>query len=411
LAKKQPAKTGKVTKQRPKKQSGALQDIRVLDLTWLGPGPFCSTLLGDLGADIIKIHEPDVERRGGFIKHMLPDSPEHPGLRNCRVMGLDLKAVDGRNIFYDLAKTADVVMESYRPGVTRRLRIDYRTLAKINPRIVYVSFSGYGQTGPYRDLVGHDINYISIGGLLGLTGKANGSPVIPGVPIADFAAGGMVAAIDILAALRERDRTGKGQYADVSLTDGIVGMMSVWINPYLSWGVLSKRGETWLGGKWSWYNVYETRDGKYISIGALEPHFYANLCRLIGRKDLIGHQFAEGDKGGEIFRYFKKVFLTKTREEWLEILRQKDTCVAPVYSIDELVSDPQLIARKTIDELPHPTLGRVKQVGSILKLSDSPFRVRNWSTRFGQHTKEILNELGYDKARIKAVRKKGVIPE
>jgi crotonobetainyl-CoA:carnitine CoA-transferase CaiB-like acyl-CoA transferase len=392
-----------------KKTRAALQDIRVLDTTWLGPGPFCSSLLGDLGADIIKIHEPNVERSGSFIKHMLPDSPDYPGLRNCRVMGLDLKAVEGRRIFYDLAKTADVVMESNRPGVTRRLRIDYKTLAKINPGIVYVSFSGYGQTGPYRDLVGHDINYISIGGLLGLTGHSNGTPVIPGVPIADFAAGGMVAAIDILAALRERDRIGKGQYADVSLTDGIVGMMSVWINPYLSWGVLSKRGETWLGGKWPWYNVYETKDGKYISVGALEPHFYANLCRLMGRDDFIAHQFAEGEKGEEIFHYFKKTFLTRTRDEWLEILRQKDTCVAPVYSIDELVSDPQLIARKIIDELPHPAVGRVKQVGSILKLSDSPFRVRNWSTRFGQHTAEILSELGCRASHIKALRQKGVI--
>lgn len=392
-----------------KKTSAALQDIRVLDLTWLGPGPFCSTLLGDLGADIIKIHEPDVERSSSPIRHMLPNSPNHPGLRNCRVVGLNLKTQEGRNIFYELAGDADVVMESYRPGVTKRLRIDYKTLAKINPKIVHVSFSGYGQTGPYRDLVGHDINYISIGGLLGLTGHANGAPAIPGVPIADFAAGGMVGAIDILAALRERERTGRGQFADVSLTDGVVGMMSVWINPYLSWGVLSKRGDTWLSGKWPWYNVYGTKDGKYISIGALEPHFYANLCQLLGREDFIEHQFAEGKKGKEIFSYFKKVFLTKTCDEWLEILRQKDTCVAPVYSIDELVSDPQLIARKIIDELPHPALGRVKQVGSILKLSESPFRVRNWSTRFGQHTREILCELGYGAAHIKALRQKGVI--
>jgi crotonobetainyl-CoA:carnitine CoA-transferase CaiB-like acyl-CoA transferase len=409
LARNRPSKADKVTKQRRKKRIVALDDIRVLDLTWLGPGPFCSTLLGDLGADIIKIHEPDVERRGGLIKHMLPNSPGYPGLRNCRIMGLNLKAEEGRRIFYDLAQTVDVMMESHRPGVTRRLHIDYNTLAKINPRIVYVSFTGYGQTGPYRNLVGHDINYISIGGLLGLTGHANGAPVIPGVPIADFAAGGMVAVIDILAALRERDKTGRGQFADVSLTDGIVGMMSVWINPYLSWGVLSKRGETWLGGKWPWYNVYETKDGKYISIGALEPHFYANLCRLMGREDLIEHQFAEGEKGEEIFRYFRVMFLTKTRDEWLEILRQKDTCVAPVYSIDELVSDPQLIARKVIDELPHPALGRVKQVGSILKLSASPFRVRNWSTRFGQHTEEILAELGYKAAQIKSLRQKGII--
>jgi crotonobetainyl-CoA:carnitine CoA-transferase CaiB-like acyl-CoA transferase len=400
---------GKFRKQGKAKKPAALQDIRVLDTTWLGPGPFCTTLLGDLGADIIKIHEPDVQQHGGLIKYMLPDWPGFPGLRNCRVMGLNLKTSEGRNIFYKLVQSADVVLESYRPGVTKRLGIDYKTIAKINPRVVYVSITGYGQTGPYRYLVGHDINYISVGGLLGITGYSDDGPAIPGIPVADFAAGGMVAAIHILAALRQRDRTGRGQLADVSLTDGIVGMMAIWINAYLTWGILAERGRTWLSGKWPWYNVYRTKDGKYLSVGAFEPHFYANLCRLLGSEDFIEHQFTEGKKGEEIYRCFRKKFLTKTRDEWVATLRQDDTCVAPVYAIDELVSDPQLRARKIIDELPHPTLGRVKQVGSILRLSDSPFRVRNWSMRFGQHTQEILAEVGYKQARIEAWRRKRVI--
>jgi crotonobetainyl-CoA:carnitine CoA-transferase CaiB-like acyl-CoA transferase len=162
-------------------------------------------------------------------------------------------------------------------------------------------------------------------------------------------------------------------------------------------------------GHYAWYNVYQTKDGKYISIGAFEPWFYANLCQLLGRDDFIEHQFAEGEKREEISRYFKQTFLTKSRDEWLEILRQKDTCVAPVYSIAELVSDPQLISRGMIKEIPHPVLGSVKQVGSMLKLSESPFQARNWSTRFGQHTEEILKELGYNGARIKALRKVGAI--
>jgi crotonobetainyl-CoA:carnitine CoA-transferase CaiB-like acyl-CoA transferase len=387
----------------------ALHGIRVLDMAWVGPGPFCATILGDLGADIIKIHEPDPERRGGLVKYALPDSPAFPGLRNCRVMGLDLKAKDGCALFYEMAKTADVVIESYRPGVTKRLGVDYKAIKKINPRIVYASMTSYGQDGPYRDLPGHDINYISMGGLLGLTGESGGAPILPGTLIADLAAGGMSAAIGILAALMARVETGKGQFVDVSMTDGVVALMSMWINPHLAYGLAFERGDTMFTGHYAWYNVYQTKDGKYISVGAFEPWFYANLCQLLGRDDFIEHQFAEGEKREEISQYFKQTFLSKSRDEWVEILRQKDTCVAPVYSIGELVSDPQLIARGMIREMPHPVLGRVKQVGSMVKLSDSPFEARNWSTRFGQHTEEILKHLGYDGARIKALRDAGVI--
>ena len=170
-----------------------------------------------------------------------------------------------------------------------------------------------------------------------------------------------------------------------------------------------ERGDTMFTGHYAWYNVYQTKDGKYISIGAFEPWFYANLCQLLGRDDFIEHQFAEGEKREEISQYFKQTFLTKSRDEWLAILRQKDTCVAPVYSMDELVSDPQLISRGLINELPHPVLGSIRQVGSMLKMSSSPFQVRNWSTRFGQHTDEILQEIGYDAKRIDALRRAGVI--
>jgi crotonobetainyl-CoA:carnitine CoA-transferase CaiB-like acyl-CoA transferase len=389
--------------------TAALEGIRILDMAWLGPGPFCSTLLGDLGAEVIKIYEARPERRGGPVMFIFSNLPDFPGWRNCKTMGLDLKAEEGRGIFYDLARTADVVMEGFRPGVMKRLGIDYDTIEKVNPRIVYASLTGYGQDGPYRDVVGHDINYLSIGGLLGMTGLPGGPPVIPGTVLADFAAGGMSAAVGILAALTARGRTGKGQYVDVSLTDAVVELTSLQIIPYLIVGIVPKRGETMLTGEWPWYNVYETKDGNYISIGALEAWFYANLCQLLGREDFIEHQYATGEKREEIFRSFRETFLTKNRDEWVEILRRKDTCVAPVYSIDELVSDPQLIARGMITEVDHPTLGRIKQVGSMLKLSESPFQVRNWSQRFGQHTEEILTGLGYSKEDIDRLREIEVI--
>jgi crotonobetainyl-CoA:carnitine CoA-transferase CaiB-like acyl-CoA transferase len=386
----------------------ALEGIRILDMAWLGPGPFCANMLGDLGADVIKIYEAHPERRGGPVMFLF-DPAMQPGFRNCRTMGLNLKAEEGRSIFCDLAKNADVIMEGFRPGVVKRLGVDYDTIKKINPRIVYASLTGFGQNGPYHNLVGHDINYIGIGGLLGLTGPAGGAPVIPGTVIADFAAGGMSSAIGILAALMARERTGMGQFVDMSMTDAVVESTSMQISPYLLNGMVPKKGETMFTGHYPWYNVYETRDGKYISIGALEPWFFANLCELLGCEQLIEHQFAEGEKREEIFKYFRETFLSKTRDEWVAILQQKDTCVAPVYDINELESDPQLIARRMIIEVDHPTMGRVKQVGSMHKLSDSPVEVRNWSIRFGQHTEEIILELGYDKTHIDELFKAEVI--
>jgi crotonobetainyl-CoA:carnitine CoA-transferase CaiB-like acyl-CoA transferase len=219
----------------------------------------------------------------------------------------------------------------------------------------------------------------------------------------------MAAAIGILGALMARHGTGEGQRVDVSLTDGVAELMSGYLYPYVAYGVAAGRGEAMLTGERPWYNVYETKDGKYLSIGALEPWFYANVCRLLGREDLIEHQFAEGDKKEEIFQFFRDTFLTKTRDEWMEILADEDTCVAPVYSIDEAASDPHLAARGMVRDEPHPALGTVKQVGSMLKLSGSPFQVRNWCTGFGQHTGELLAELGYTVDRIEELRTTGAI--
>ena len=391
--------------------AAALDGIRIIDMAWQGPGTFCSTILGDLGAEVIKVYEAHPERRGGPLVFMYPDSPIFPGWRNCKTMGLNLKSKEGLSIFRKLAKTADIIIEGFRPGTTKRLSVDYDTVKKINPRIIYASLTGYGQDGPYRDVVGHDINYISIGGLLGTTRGSDGAPVIPRTVLADFAAGGMAAVIGILAALTARDKSGRGQYVDVSMTDAIVGLMMPVLLPALLGETVSEQGETIATGEEQrpWYNVYKTKDGKYISVGSVEPWFYANLCRLLGREDFIEHQYAEGEKRDEILRYFKQTFLTKTRDEWLKILRQKDTCVAPVYSPEEVISDPHLIARGMIVKVPHPTLGQAKQIGPIIKLSRSPFKARNWAQRFGQHTDEILLGLGYKKARIKKLRDAEVI--
>ena len=391
--------------------AAALDGIRVLDMAWQGPGTFCSTILGDLGAEVIKIYEAHPERRGGPLAFMYPDTPIFPGWRNCKTMGLNLKSKEGLCIFRRLAKISDVIIEGFRPGTTKRLKVDYDAIKKINARIIYASLTGYGQDGPYRDVVGHDINYISIGGLLGTNRASDGTPVIPRTVLADFAAGGMAAVIGILAALTERERSGKGQYVDVSMTDAIVGLMMPVLLPALIGETISEQGENIATGEQPrpWYNVYKTKDGKYISVGSVEPWFYANLCQLLGCEDFIEHQYAEGEKRDEILQYFKKTFLTRTRDEWLKILRQKDTCVAPVYAPEEVIRDPHLIARGMIVKVPHPRLGQAKQIGPIIKLSRSPFKARNWAQRFGQHTDEIMLELGYKKARNKKLREAEVI--
>ncbi|MDR9459568.1 MAG: CaiB/BaiF CoA-transferase family protein, partial [Dehalococcoidia bacterium] len=379
----------------------ALDGIKIMNMCWIGPGAFCTEMLSDLGADVIRISDVDPGKHSALPMMVFE---AYPGLRNCRTLGVNLKTEEGREVFRDLAKSADVMMEGFRPGVSKRLGIDYGTIKEINPRIVYASLSGYGQDGPYRDIVGHELNYMAISGLLDLTGPKGGTPAIPGAVVADWS-GGLSAGVGILAALVARDRTGKGQFLDVSITDAITEVTSMQTNPYLyKRGIVPKRGETIWNGMYPWYNVYETKDKKHITIATLEPKFFANLCRLLSCEEFVPHQFDEGEKRDEMFRFFGDKFKTKTRDEWVELLMYADTCFAPVLGIDEVEFDPQLIARQMILESDHPTAGRLKQIGSMHKLSDSPVKVRNWVTGFGQHTEEILREIGYTDNRISELR-------
>ena len=384
----------------------ALDGVKIMNMCWIGPGAFCTEMLSDIGADVIRISDVDPGKHSA-LPMMVFDS--YPGLRNCRTLGINLKTEEGREVFGDLAKSADVMMEGFRPGVSKRLGIDYDTIKEINPQIVYASMSGYGQDGPYCDIVGHELNYLAISGLLDLTGPKGGTPAIPGAVVADWT-GGLSAGIGILAALVARDRTGKGQYLDVSITDAITEVTSMQTNPYLyKRGIVPKRGETIWNGMYPWYNVYETKDKKHITIATLEPKFFANLCRLLRCEEFVPHQFDEGEKRDEMFRFFGDKFKTKTRDEWVELLMYADTCFAPVLGIDEVEFDPQLIARQMILESDHPTAGRLKQIGSMHKLSDSPVEVRNWVTGFGQHTEEILREIGYTANHISKLRDVGAV--
>jgi len=388
----------------------SLEGIRVLDLSRLAPGPFCTMILGDLGADITKIEGPP---GGRLIQPWLTDTEEtapYSALdRNKKSLGLNLKQKEARDIFLQLAEKTDIVVEGFRPGVVKRLGVDYDTLKKINPRIIYCSITGYGQDGPYRDLPGHDINYISFGGALGMIGSQEGFPTIPSNFIGDYAAGGMNAAIGILAALVARDKTGKGQYVDIAMTDGVMTLMALDLADYYAYGKIPQRGKEVISGGVPYYNVYQTSDNKYLSIGCIEPWFYENLCRALDREDLIPYQEAEGDKKAEIFSTLKDIFRSKTRDEWVDLLSKHDVPISKVYNVDELASDPHLIERKMILELPHSSLGKIKQAGISVKLSDTPGQVRSFAPTRGQHTEEVLLDLGYDKSTIEQLGEKGAI--
>ncbi len=390
----------------------ALEGIKIIDMSRLAPGPYCTMILGDLGADIIRI-DPGGGRAAEAVVPVAAEEAERRTAynatgRNKRSIILNLRLEGAKEIFYKLAERADVIVEEFRPGVVKRLGVDYETISKINPRIVYCSVTGYGQDGPYQNMPGHDINYISIAGALGIIGQKGGPPAIPSNLLADYAGGGMHAAIGILAALLARERTGKGQHVDIAMCDGVVSLMHMAAMQYFTTGKAPERGNDMLTGGLPHYNVYETKDGKYISLGSLEPWFYENLCRAVGREDFIPYEWDEG-KRSEIFSAFREIFRTKTRDEWFDLLKQIDICVAPVYSIDEVFSDPQVVHRKMVVDIDHPRLGKIKQVGISVKLSDTPGSIRSLAPFPGQHTDEILKELGYTEKRIEELRREGAI--
>ena len=397
----------------------ALEGLKVLDLTRYAPGPFCTMILGDLGADIVRVEEvglPDgrrAEQMKGMDKIPLPsefaspDTPYNPLNRNKRSLRLNLKAAEGRSIFYRLTEKADVVVEGFRPGVTRRLGIDYPVLKKINQRLIYCSITGYGQDGPYSGLPGHDINYVAGAGVISAISLPGSRPVMPGNLIGDMAGGGMQAAIGILAALAAREKTGRGQFVDIAMTDGAVSMLCLYLSRYFESGTMPEPGERESCGAAHFYNCYETSDGKFISIGCSEPWFFANLCRAFGCEKFIPYQ-TDRAKSGEIKAYFERKFISRTREEWFEVLSKADVPVSKVYALDELAGDPQLKHRQMIVEVDSGK-GKVRQAGISIKLSDTPGEIRNTGSSPGENSSEILTELGYSGEDIRRLLRENII--
>jgi crotonobetainyl-CoA:carnitine CoA-transferase CaiB-like acyl-CoA transferase len=387
-----------------------LDGITVLDLTRLLPGAVATMMLGDYGANVIKIEEPGLgdpmrHWRGGLDR---PDAFFLATNRNKRSLTVDLKRPSGREIFLKLAEKADVVVEGFRPGVMDRLRLGYGALKEINPRLVYCAISGYGQDGPYRNQAGHDINYISIAGLLGVSGMKGTPPVIPGVQIADLAAGSLQAVIGILLALQARERTGSGQLVDISMTDCSLSLMFIPFATYLANGLQPQRGAEALTGRYACYHVYETSDGRYLALGALEPKFWQNACRVLGREDLIDLHFSN-ERQQEVIDGLAEVFRRRTAAEWLAAFEGVDACITLVKDMAEMIDDPQVRHRGLIAEIDHPAAGRLKQIAPTVKLSGTPGAMQLPPPGLGEHTSAILQELGYSDEMMEELARDGVI--
>ena len=379
----------------------ALDGLKILDFSTLLPGPFASLMLADLGAEVLKISsksKPDIVLDyPPFIEGTEISACQAWLGRNKKTMSLNLKTPEAVAIVKELVKEYDIVLEQFRPGVMEKLGLGYEALKAVNPGVIYCSLTGYGQTGPLRSAAGHDINYISRSGIISHAGRAEGGPSLMNFQIADIAVGSLNSVIGILAAVNWRGRTGKGQFVDVAMMDGCVPFNSLDGASFLVSGCQPKReGERLNGG--CIYDFYETKDGGYMSVGSLEPQFWASFCRAIGREDLIeGTVWPENV--AEVKAEIRGIFKTKTRDEWVEVFSHYDACVQPVLDLKEaLLEDEQIKAREMVVdvELPLHEGVKVKQLASSVKLSECPCEYRHAGYPIGYHTREIVDSLGLD---------------
>jgi crotonobetainyl-CoA:carnitine CoA-transferase CaiB-like acyl-CoA transferase len=392
----------------------ALEGIRVLDLSRLLPGGFCSLLLADFGADVLKVEDTGM---GDYIRWSPPyyegaeDSAKSALFlalnRNKRSIRLNLKHERGKEVLLRLVREYDVVLESFRPGVLDRLGVGYERMREENPGIVYCAISGYGQDGPNRERSGHDMNYLGLIGLLGLTGERDGPPIQSAGQIADLGGGALMAAFGILAALRERDRSGEGQFVDVSMADGALSWLAMVAAQYFADGVVPRRGGLVLAGALVCYRPYACADG-YVTLGALEPKVWQAWCRGVGREDLIERQFDQ--PGSDAHAEVERIFLDRTRAEWTEFAAKHDCCLEPVLDLDEALDSELVGAREMVVELDQPGAAEpVRQLGVPVKLSRTPGGVHAPGPALGEHTREVLEALGYAAEDAAALEEEGAV--
>lgn len=387
--------------------------LKVLDLSRLLPGGFCSLLLADFGADVIKVEDTGM---GDYIRWSPPafegaqDTAKgalfvslNRGKRSVRI---DLKTEGGRDVLLRLVRDADVLLESFRPGVLDRLGVGYERLRQENPGLVYCAITGYGLTGPNVQRSGHDLNYLGLNGLLAISGDENGPPIQAGGQIADVGGGALMAAFGILAALRERDRSGEGQLVDVSMFDGALSWLAMVAARVFAAGERPRRGSELLGGSLLCYRPYRCADG-WVTLGALEPKFFAAWCEGVQRPDLIAQQF---DKpGSAAHAEVEAIFLTRTRDEWAAFADAHDCCLEPVLEVEEALESELVRAREMVIEFEQPGAGKVKGLGMPVKLSRTPGRVRSGGPALGEHTEHVLQEAGFSAGEIAQLIETGAV--
>jgi alpha-methylacyl-CoA racemase len=383
----------------------ALDGVRVLDLATVGPAARASRILADYGADVVKVGA--VPRAGGV--QIVPPFYAYSGNRGMRRALFDLKDDAGRDAFLSLVAGADVVIESFRPGVADRLCIGFEALRAANPAVILCSTSGYGQDGPRRDWAGHDVNYLATAGFLDCSGRrADGRPALPGATVADIAAGGMQAAMAVMAALLRRGSTGVGEHLDVSIADGAFAMMSLYVDEYLATGAEPGPGHYILTGRFACYDLYECADGRFVSVGAIEPRFWANLCELVGLPQYAEHQMDDAFQD-EIRSELARVFSTRDRDEWVDLLGPADTCVAPVNTVAEACEDPQNVARGLVVDAVSETAGAFRQAAPVwagTTAPDGPYEVRDGTLT---DTGELLLAAGIPASQLEALTEKGSV--
>jgi alpha-methylacyl-CoA racemase len=393
----------------------ALEGLRVLDLSRLLPGGFCSLLLADFGAEVIKVEDTGM---GDYLRW---SPPSYEGVeesaggamflalnRGKRSIRVDLKGDPGKDVLRRLAKEADVLIESFRPGVLDRLGVGYERLREDNPRLIYCAITGYGQDGPGRERAGHDLNYLGLNGVLGLTGEADGPPVQAGAQIADLGGGALMGAIGILLALRERERSGLGQLVDCSMFDGSLSWLAMAAAAAFACGRGDRRGESALAGSIICYRPYRCADG-YVTLGALEPKFWKAFCGGVGRADLVDSAFERPGSGAH--RQLEEIFAAHTREEWRDFASEHDCCLEPVLGLDEALESELVRAREMVVELAQPGADRpVRLLGTPIKLGRTPADpARAPGPGLGEHTEEVLSTAGFSAAEITALLRSGAV--
>jgi alpha-methylacyl-CoA racemase len=390
--------------------SGALNSLKVLDFTTLLPGPYATMCLADMGADVLRVVSGSRPDLVDFFPPLVPGTKLSAAStqlgRNKRCMALNLKDPRALKIIHQLIADYDIVIEQFRPGVMAKLNLDFESLIKVNPALIYCSITGYGQTGPLRDRAGHDMNYIARSGIMSYSGKKTTGPGLVGIQIADIASGSNNAVIGILAAVVYRQNTGKGQFIDISMTDGMIAFNAMYGAGFLVDGKDLDREGTLLNGG-SLYDYFETKDGQYVSFGGLEPQFFTNFFNTINRPDLIpGGVYPKGVE--KIKQEIREIFLTKTRDEWIEIFNRTDACFEPVMTLTEVFRDALALEREMLVEVPLRAGGKVKQIANPIKFSVTPPEYRHAGVTAGTHTREVLTGLGYTDEEIANFEKTGL---